>query len=246
MPNPSFRSSSNGSGSLSNFSVNKPAGTIDGDFLVAFQASRAETPSPPSGWSLVGTVGAYNGGIGSLQGYYKVASGEPASYTFNCSIGDSLAYIVTIQNGSAKDSSAATSTTGTSTAHAGGATASQASDIVLCAFAAAVNAAAFSPDGGLTDLGTITLSSDNSLDVAYKTQSGSGASGTFNAPFSNGPADNAGVIVLVRGSVTSTGGRRGSVLGSGRKWGKFEHHEKREIIEICLPSIYPFPLAKSA
>ena len=66
--------------------VSKPAGTIDGDVLVAMVSIRASSPSitPPSGWTLVGSVAGTSSG--TVTGVWtRVASSEPASYTWTSS-----------------------------------------------------------------------------------------------------------------------------------------------------------------
>jgi hypothetical protein len=244
--NPAYRSSSTAGADSGDYTINKPAGTADGDLLLIFQANYSATATAPTGFSGIGVSGLYDTGNGNLYCWWKIASSEPASWTLHGGASRSDACAVSVQNGTAIDDKEATSTSGTTTAHAGPATASQAGDLVVCAFACGNSSAAFVPDGGLTSLGTIGGAMSNSLDVAYKTQSGSGSSGTFNATFSGGAADNTGIIVLVKGSVTGIAGRRPGMIGSGRKWGKFEHHEERGTIEICPHSIFPFPPGKLA
>lgn len=63
--------------------INKPAGTVDGDVLIcAFFANitAPQTISPPAGW----TAGPTLLSTDRFSVFYKVASGEPASYTFTC------------------------------------------------------------------------------------------------------------------------------------------------------------------
>ena len=68
-----------------NFTLNKPAGTVDGDILFTFLCIRATTPptvdSVPAGWNLIATrlVSTYY----RFYLYYKVASGEGASWTWS-------------------------------------------------------------------------------------------------------------------------------------------------------------------
>lgn len=60
-----------------------PSGTVAGDLLVAGIYSNAAI-TPPSGWTLIRTVGS--GHTGSLHVYYKVVgNSEPGSYTFSTS-----------------------------------------------------------------------------------------------------------------------------------------------------------------
>ena len=68
--------------------INKPAGTITGDVMVA---SIAVTPgtvgiTPPSGWTIVQDIVQVQAATSHLTTFYKIATaGEPASYTWNFS-----------------------------------------------------------------------------------------------------------------------------------------------------------------
>lgn len=74
--------------------VNVPAGTLDGDVMIASIAWRpctsgggspcTSTVSPPSGWTVVNTMTQTAGGATgqSMVVYRRVASAEPASYTW--------------------------------------------------------------------------------------------------------------------------------------------------------------------
>jgi hypothetical protein len=86
-----YRSSdSNGANSATSITVNKPAGVVDGDVLVgSVSFSTAITfTSAPAGWTQVRI--STNGGVG-VGVWVKVASGEPASYTWNTSAASSMA-----------------------------------------------------------------------------------------------------------------------------------------------------------
>lgn len=58
--------------------VTKPAGTVDGDYLVAVCVTSATSITPPAGWSSP----AWSLG-GQLPAFVRAASSEPASYTFS-------------------------------------------------------------------------------------------------------------------------------------------------------------------
>src|SRR3954471_596162 len=82
-----FRSASsnqNGAGSTS-LTINKPAGVVAGDVMVAAVGANGNTPiTPPSGWS---STGLYNATAWSntawIQVAFKVAgASEPASYSW--------------------------------------------------------------------------------------------------------------------------------------------------------------------
>jgi hypothetical protein len=60
--------------------VTKPTGTVDGDLLVcSVVTSSGGVVTPPSGFTLIRST-AFNGAANTLATYYKVASGEGASY----------------------------------------------------------------------------------------------------------------------------------------------------------------------
>ncbi|MCL4354508.1 hypothetical protein M1349_03495 [Patescibacteria group bacterium] len=61
--------------------LNKPAGTVSGDVIIAFiQTSGTTTVTPPADWKPIETIQ----NTGSTNVFFKVAGGsEPASYTFN-------------------------------------------------------------------------------------------------------------------------------------------------------------------
>jgi hypothetical protein len=65
--------------SSGNLTINVPSGTADGDLMVAFMAADGDTTwTGATGWTEV----ADGGNSPSLRVAYKVASSEPASYTF--------------------------------------------------------------------------------------------------------------------------------------------------------------------
>lgn len=61
--------------------VSKPTGTADGDWLCAFTATdTVHTITTPAGWTFIATLDQSTDT--SLSAFYKIASGEGASYTF--------------------------------------------------------------------------------------------------------------------------------------------------------------------
>lgn len=75
--------SSAGNASGGAVSPGKPAGTADGDLLIAHAYLESDTntwATVPSGWTLAGSIA--NTGSFTLWVYWKVASGEPASWTW--------------------------------------------------------------------------------------------------------------------------------------------------------------------
>lgn len=92
MSNVAFRSASSAENqSAGTFSVNKPAGAVDTDLLIAFQATAGglghTPPVAPTGWTIVGTRQAYGAGVNDLVAWWKYANGEGASWTFNNATG---------------------------------------------------------------------------------------------------------------------------------------------------------------
>jgi hypothetical protein len=63
-------------------SINKPAGTVEGDLLIAmFGDFASSTFTPPAGWTALGSV--YSAGGTNAQVFYKIAgASEPSSYTW--------------------------------------------------------------------------------------------------------------------------------------------------------------------
>ena len=83
-----FRGVTNASysgGNTTSYVVNKPTGTVDGDFMVMFWFDNSSTIAPTTlaGWTLLRSD-SYNGATSSCSVYYKVASGEGSSYTWAC------------------------------------------------------------------------------------------------------------------------------------------------------------------
>src|SRR5258705_435273 len=78
------RSSSSVTVATGNAMINKPAGTVNGDVMVAAVAVRPNTVSitPPTGWTLIQRVDNPNASSSSIALYYRVASSEGATYTW--------------------------------------------------------------------------------------------------------------------------------------------------------------------
>ncbi len=71
-----------------NLTINKPAGTVQNDTMVASISVRPDTATitEPSGWTLVRRIDNANANANSLAVYYKVAgASEPTSYTWTFS-----------------------------------------------------------------------------------------------------------------------------------------------------------------
>lgn len=84
--NPSFVSVSAVS-TTSTISV--PAGVQNGDFLVAYVVNQRDTGiSTPSGWTRLGSVFTWSTLNYATGLYYKIASSEPASYSFGSGLSE--------------------------------------------------------------------------------------------------------------------------------------------------------------
>jgi Phage tail protein len=63
--------------------VTKPTGTVNGMVMIALIAKDNQNAiTPPSGWTLIGTVNASGGNL-QYAAYYRVASSEGANYTWS-------------------------------------------------------------------------------------------------------------------------------------------------------------------
>lgn len=84
-----FRASTNattGAGTATSLACNKPVGTVNGDVLTAGVCyGSLGTITPPAGWTEVFDSGSFGGSGRQLKVYTKLASGEPASWTWSFS-----------------------------------------------------------------------------------------------------------------------------------------------------------------
>src|SRR5689334_18499080 len=63
--------------------VPKPAGTVDGDFILAFiSVGNNNTITAPAGWTELSLTTNFAGATLQNRIYWKVASSEPASWTW--------------------------------------------------------------------------------------------------------------------------------------------------------------------
>src|SRR5436305_15015941 len=85
-----FRNSAkNAASAATSVAVNVPSGVVNGDLLLALvsvSGGSATSITAPSGWTLIGTKTDTGSGAGH-EGeavYYRLASSEPAGYTWQC------------------------------------------------------------------------------------------------------------------------------------------------------------------
>jgi hypothetical protein len=209
MPAPSVRATSSVTGATgSTFSVNKPAGTQQGDILLAFQATAlngGSAPAAPSGWTDRGDTG-FGGGSCELQVFWLLAgASEPSSYTFNNASGglggtaDVWLYALLGAISTGPDGSLIFQAATSSAPKAPSRTTSVNNELLCCAFAVAANDT-ITPPGDLTDLGTLSATVI-SLDSAYRVQASAGATGDETA--SSGTHSWCGVQVAIKPAVSA-------------------------------------------
>ena len=83
---PVFESVATASVDGSSLVIGKPAGTVDGDLLIAIVSGEDDgaTITPPAGWTQIFSL-VSSGGFQAVA-WYRVASGEPASFTFTSTL----------------------------------------------------------------------------------------------------------------------------------------------------------------
>lgn len=196
-----------GSGVLT-LTINKPAGTVSGDVMIAGIAVRPETATitPPSGWTLVRRVDNANPNANSLAIYRKVAGGsEPSSYgwTFSTSTG-SAGGILTF---SGVDASSPVDVedgqnTGNGLSHASPSVITTVPNTMLVTFHAFTSAAAWAPPSGMTEAcdvasETVPQAGGISIECNYASQAAAGSTGAKTATAGdNADVGNAAIVVL--------------------------------------------------
>jgi hypothetical protein len=217
MPAPSVRATSSVTGATaSTFSVSKPTGTQQNDVLLAFEASSGVSgPAAPSGWTKLDGV-SFNSSSRFLDCFWKLAgSSEPASYTFNNAgsvspLADVWLYAISGAASTGPEGDATNSGIGASLS-TGSYTTQQANELICCAFATA-GSGPITPDGSLTDLGSLNGGNNTALDSGYRVQASAGStsdtasmsSGTWGAMIvAIGPPAAAGLprSIIVRPSI---------------------------------------------
>ena len=88
-----LRAAASGNSYTTSLGVSRPTGVADGDVLLAVVAWYDYTLTPPSGWTQIGVTRTWSIGSNTAYArvYYKVASSEPASYTWGLSSTNDIA-----------------------------------------------------------------------------------------------------------------------------------------------------------
>lgn len=221
MPNVSFRSSSSvANQSAATFSVSKPAGVVDTDLLLAFQETAmglgGTAPAAPSGWTLL-TRQTYSLSSNDLVVWWKRASGEGASWTFNNATGGmspvSCANVIALQDaftqpeGSAK---AGSDSFGAGPVDAGSYTSLEANEIIVTGWALGTNVGGtLTPHASYTALSQVDGGGGGQLRCGYKAAAAAGSVTNNTATIGGGNANWGAILVAVASAAAAASGATG-------------------------------------
>lgn len=184
-----------GSTSTATYTVSAPAGVANGDLLVAVhtcdESGVAANLTAPTGWTLFFTQAAFQGSVGVLKVWWKVAASEPASYVFgvgsNGSATDGQCAIVAFTTGTYNSSTplansavggSATATTSMAAPSVTGVVDAQ----LLCAYVNNGGSVTFAPPSGMTERADFaSAGSWTSLEVASLALTSTAATGSRTA-----------------------------------------------------------------
>jgi hypothetical protein len=216
------------------FVQNRPTGTADGDLLVAFVFTGEDNGTTdltvtgvPAGWSLVRAETTIDAGSGNNPAYVyvysKIASSEPASWTWTLSSSDSsLWYAGAVMRVSGAmaitDSDDATVSNSPTPAFTGGVTPAGVNNLLFMAtIATGVSSSATTVSGyaittsnpswtELLDSQNDTVGSTLLASIAYATRSQDTATGNWTLTYSTGSAmDSASQLFCITEPVNGTG-----------------------------------------
>jgi hypothetical protein len=187
---PSYRSSSTAavaSPPQTSLTITKPAGTADGDYLlfclICIGGGFPITVTTLAGWTLLNS--ANNNANEANATYYKLASGEGASYTwaFNTNPGYAIGYMAAFSSAAGISDSASRVGGSNSLLVCPSVNALTSADMLVC-FAAQVNVSGSTITGpaGMTDVGYYRDTPNAEIiDLAYIQLAVAGATGTKTA-----------------------------------------------------------------
>jgi uncharacterized repeat protein (TIGR01451 family) len=211
-----FRSSAAGSAATGvlSLTINKPAGTVTGDVMIAAIAVRPSTATitVPAGWILIRRTNQGATNDNSQATYSKVAAaGEPASYTwtFSASTGSaggimtfygvSTAAPVDVENGQVTPSGLTHTAPSVAT--------TKAYDMVVTTHSFS-SAATWTPPGGMTEAVDVTNGAPTAVGIAlemnYVVQPAAGATGAKTATASNDADVGVGHTLALARATTAT------------------------------------------
>ncbi len=203
-----LRSASSNAAASGSLTINKPAGTVANDVLIAGVAVRPQngTITAPAGWTLIRRLDNPNPNQSSLVTYYKVAgASEPASYTWSFSTSTGAAGGIQAFSG-VKTSNPIDVEGGQNTpngvAHSTPSITTTVANDMLVTVHAFTSSASWTPPAGMTEAYQgASLAIPNccgiSLEGNYVVQAAIGATGAKTATASNdADAGNAQIIAL--------------------------------------------------
>lgn len=193
---PTFRSASSAGATsgVQSLVIGKPAGTVQGDVMVAAVAIRPSNATiTASGWTLVRRLNNSSGNPNSLAVYYKVASSsEPSSYTFTLTASNGAAGGIRsysgVDNANPIDVEAGQNTPSALTHTAPSVTTRFPYDMIVTSHSFSTSAT-FTPPAGMTEAFDVRSdsigSSGESMEGNHLLQAAVGASGARTATASN-------------------------------------------------------------
>jgi len=182
------------SDTASPISLSKPTGTVDGDIMIAvFSVDRSQaTPdvTPPAGWTQIDSIVNAQTTQHQTVAFYRVASGEGASYSF--SFNTQLVGAILTYTGNATSSpidafsSAAITSSASYTAPSINTTVANTKLVILAGLESTTSRTFTNSDGNFVErLDGGSTSPDTWLAVYDKDQAGTGATGTSTATASS-------------------------------------------------------------
>ncbi len=213
-----YRASASNNANTNSLSVSRPTGTVDGDVLIAVVAWWVQTLTPPSGWTQIGSTQTWNVGGEDvfMRAYYRVASSEPASYTWGLSatndIAVSIATYYNVDTGSVVDAQAGQTNASSTAMTAPSVSPTLSTDMLLFLGAAgsdSAGSATATPPAGMTERSDATGGTWIKAYIAEQLLSSAGATGTRTATLSTSE-NNGGILVALTPS--SSGGGNTSVI----------------------------------
>jgi len=180
-----YRSSTSTVSASTNLVLSVPSGVQDGDLLIAFLVvnGSGNLPGLPSGWNSIDAISATGP---SARSYYRVASSEPASYSFSITSNDSAGVMVSYTGANTASPidkhSAFNRLTGGTTATATGVTTDKDGCMLVFVTGVAVGESSFTGPTSYNQRGTPTDTSAAAL-VADILQNTQGATGNISATF---------------------------------------------------------------
>jgi len=209
---PTFRSMTQTVGTSNSVNVNRPAGVVAGDLLIAAHAVQdASVSNAPSDWTAVRATENNSGFTLSL--YYKVATAsEPATYPFSITAGTSRAHVIATLAYSGVDTSrsglasgVAFSTTNTLSAGAVATTTANNRVVVIWSLKAGDTGYDITPTNSLTNRVPIFHRNGQAalrVDEKLQASAGSGTTETGTVPWGNNPS--IGAQIALPAPVSST------------------------------------------